>query len=1057
MSKEHLRTSTIVAGLAAFGVLSVMPTLAMAQERTAAQQEEDARRQADQDAAELDDVVVVGSRIRRDTYNSPSPVQVVTREETVLAGYSSTTAVLQGTGVTGGSSQINNAYGGFVTDGGPGANTLSLRGLGPSRTLVLLNGRRVSPAGSRGSVGSADLNVLPTAMIERIEVLRDGASSIYGSDAVAGVVNIITRNNIDGITIEGQYNFPTEANGAGDQTRFSVVGGLQGDRFHISASAEYYTREEVTLADRDFTQCNTDYRLNRDTGAFSDFIDPLTGQRKCYPITGTGSNGVTINTIGTSNRTGDPRVTAAGGVVLLPGVVGAQGVPQIAYDNGVFFNRWRPNSAVTTGLVGFEGVGGSYLNNPDPNLATAFVPLNLNIRDTFEEKILKRSLVSPVEVTTFYAEAGYDLNALGNAELYAEMLVNNRQSSQTGYRQLSLDYNRGSLLIPANLQFSNFLAPQPTSQPGVNVGVRAFIGFGNDTSSQDNDFTKITTGIRGDFIVPGWRYDAYYSYARSDSSYTFESFITSALRDSLNVVIAPAGTPAWQTRSGILPTTGAQGTVTCAVNVTNPNAGCIPAPFLTTQTIGGQLPEDWKNYVFRPVTGDTFYDESTFSIGFDGPLFSLPAGKIQAFVGAEYRSAEIDDTPPLDSINGNLLNLTTAQPTRGTDSVYEVFGELEIPLLANMPLAQELTLNVSGRYTDYDSYGDDTTYKVGLLYTPFDWVSLRSTYGTSYRAPALFEQFLGATSGFLNQSSDPCNNYGAAGVNPNRAANCATEGLPQGGSYSATQGITVFSQGGAGTGALAAETSTNFTVGLILQPTLPTFFGDLSFAVDYYKIEVNNGVSRVGSGNILSRCYDSTTADFNADNGLCRLVSRDPAGSRGLTVRDAYTNVSTDIVEGIDYNARWTRELGVGRILANVSVTQYLQQASQLFADDPLDEVNGTIGAPEYTATADVSYAWDKFRVRYGVEWIAGQDSYEYVGLSGPSDYVFDTPDYYVHNLSVQYSADEFTVTAGVRNLLDEDLPSISQGAYNRIGNAPLYSGYDYVGRTGFISVTKSF
>src|SRR5699024_5895627 len=139
--------------------------------------------------------------------------------------------------ISGGTDQINNAYGGFVTNGGPGANTLSLRGLGATRTFLLLNGRRVAPAGSRGSVRSADLNVLPTAMIERIEVLKDGASSIYGSDAVAGVVNIITRNNIDGITFEGQYNAPLDADSEGQQSRISVVAGTSGDRWHVAGSA----------------------------------------------------------------------------------------------------------------------------------------------------------------------------------------------------------------------------------------------------------------------------------------------------------------------------------------------------------------------------------------------------------------------------------------------------------------------------------------------------------------------------------------------------------------------------------------------------------------------------------------------------------------------------------------------------------------------------------------------------------------------------------------------------------------------------------------------------
>ena len=223
LNKERLLSTTIVAGLAA-GIVAVAPA---AYAQSTDQNDESSA----QETATVEEIVVVGSRLRRDNYNSPSPVQVVTRDETTLAGFNSTTEVLQGTGVTGGTDQINNAYGGYVTNGGPGANTLSLRGLGATRTLLLLNGRRLAPAGSRGSVGSADLNVLPTAMIERIEVLKDGASSIYGSDAVAGVVNIITRNNIDGVTVEGQYNAPLGADGEGEESRFSIVAGTTGDRW----------------------------------------------------------------------------------------------------------------------------------------------------------------------------------------------------------------------------------------------------------------------------------------------------------------------------------------------------------------------------------------------------------------------------------------------------------------------------------------------------------------------------------------------------------------------------------------------------------------------------------------------------------------------------------------------------------------------------------------------------------------------------------------------------------------------------------------------------------
>ncbi|RYE46287.1 MAG: TonB-dependent receptor, partial [Sphingobacteriales bacterium] len=186
---------------------------------------------------EPEEVVIVGSRIRRTTFNSPSPVKVITREEATAAGFTNTTEMLQSTAVTSGSSQINNAYGGYVTNGGPGANTISLRGLGAERTLVLINGRRLSPAGSRGGVGSADLNVLPTAIVEHVEVLKDGASSIYGSDAIGGVVNVITMNQVEGANFEVDFHQPTE--GSGTQTRFSFSGGLSDDRWSLSGSLDY--------------------------------------------------------------------------------------------------------------------------------------------------------------------------------------------------------------------------------------------------------------------------------------------------------------------------------------------------------------------------------------------------------------------------------------------------------------------------------------------------------------------------------------------------------------------------------------------------------------------------------------------------------------------------------------------------------------------------------------------------------------------------------------------------------------------------------------------------
>jgi outer membrane receptor protein involved in Fe transport len=959
----------------------------------------------------LSEVVVTGSRIRRDVFNAPSPVQMITREETVLAGLNTTTDVLQSSTFTGGTAQINNAYGGFVTNGGPGANTIGLRGLGPGRTLVLLNGKRVSPAGSRGAVGTADLNVLPSAMIERIEVLRDGASSVYGSDAVAGVINLITRQNITGLTVDAQLNQP--AGEGGNQTRIALVGGLNvNDRLSLSGSVEYYKREDLTLGDRAWTACNQDYRFNAASGVRSDFIDPKTGTYKCYPISGTGSNGVTINTIGTNTRAG---VAAAGAAI-----------------GQTTFNRWRYNPAVTTGVVGWEGVGGG---------AT-----NLNVRDTFDPRTLNRSLISPVEVLTGYGELKYDLPGIGG-EFYAEVLANRRESTQTGFRQLSLDWRQGSPFIPAGLAGNAFAGAQAGGMTGTTpIGVRGFIGFGNDTSSQTVDFLKTSAGLRGDLFVEGWRYDASVTHSRSESEYVFQSFLTDRLTASSDLVVATAGVSPNLVRAGY----------TCRANTLSASSNCVPMPQLTPAVIAGELPQDWVNYVWQDVPSSTTYEETVALFNADGPLFDLPAGTVSAAVGLEYREAEIDDTPNAESQAGNLFNLTSAAATRGTDSVWEAYGELEVPLLRDQFLSRDVRFNASARYTDYDSYGDDTTYKLSLSWGITEWLSLRATKGTSYRAPALFEQFQGGTSGFLSSTNDPCNNYGQSD-NDIRKVNCAAEGLAA--DYVSNTSVRVITSGGAAQG-LSAETSENFTYGAIFQPKLPESVGELALAVDFYKIEVKNSVSRVGASFILRSCYDDP--QFRAGGGYCRFINARDPGSNSLTVFDSYTNIATDIVEGIDYNARYTRSVGPGKFRANLSVTQYDSQRSRLFDSDPYDEVNGTLTNPEYTANLDLTYSLRNWTFRYGADWIAGMDSTEYL-LGGTADsvklsYDFKVPDYLTHSASVQYVSDKkWAVTVGVRNLSNETPPPVSYGAYSRVGNGLLYSGYDYVGRTGFLNVSMTF
>ena len=214
--------------------------------------------------------------------------------------------------------------------------------------------------------------------------------------------------------------------------------------------------------------------------------------------------------------------------------------------------------------------------------------------------------------------------------------------------------------------------------------------------------------------------------------------------------------------------------------------------------------------------------------------------------------------------------------------MWELYGEVELPLLRGIPGAEELTVNVSGRYTDYESYGSDTTYKVGALYSPVRALTFRAAQGTSYRAPALFEQFVGATSGFLSSHGRPLQQLWRARPDLEPRAQLRERGPAA--ATSTRRAASRASRIGGKDAGLKAETSKNKTFGVIIQPEMPTGWGDFSFAVDYYDIQVDNGVDRIGTGNILSLCYNQPNFTLPVlPAGHARAGGHQPRAQRSTT------------------------------------------------------------------------------------------------------------------------------------------------------------------------------
>lgn len=426
---------------------------------------------ASKEEAEVEAVVVTGSRIKRNAFTSPSPIQVITSEQSALKGLTDTTEILQQSAVTGGASQTNNELTGYVATGGPGVNTVSLRGLGDNRTLVLFNGHRLPPSGVRGTVGPIDLNTVPASLIDHVEILKDGASSIYGSDAVAGVVNFISKTNLDGGKVTVNANVPFKTGG---QT-YTVDGawGKTFDRGYISVAANYYEAKALRRSDRKNTSCAADYLFDPETGDRIDYKG-LNGDYKCYNMSN--AYATVVNAAGSS----------LGNFMYLP-----SGLTPPTFAQGNALN----GGAVPADLVRM-GRAGYPLTYPYASYDTPYYD--------------RSTVVSPVKRYSFFTTGGFDLTA--HTQFYGEALYNKRKSEQDASRQL----------------FPTVSASNPNNRFGAN-GWRAqpVIALPYD-SKQDIDYYRVLGGLKGDFSGLGsfwssWDWDIYGQYGKSSGDYTVDS------------------------------------------------------------------------------------------------------------------------------------------------------------------------------------------------------------------------------------------------------------------------------------------------------------------------------------------------------------------------------------------------------------------------------------------------------------------------------------------------------------------------------------------------------
>jgi iron complex outermembrane receptor protein len=996
----------------------------------------------------IEKVVVTGSRLRKDEFTSPSPVQIIDPRSAEKQGSVDTATTIQSSSVAAGSAQITSSISSaFVTNGGPGTQTVSLRGLGAERTLVLLNGRRAGPAGIRGAVGAFDLNVIPQSIVQSIEVLKDGASSVYGSDAVAGVVNIITRKDTDGLQVDSFYSQPFES--GGEEMRLSGIWGTSFDGGHVQLAADYYKRNELKNGDRDYLRCPEDYVFDT-AGNRLDLIDPRTNKIACrerlwghlwlydysYFYSGSQSNLIAPN--GQLIRRLQPDYGDNLGSHTAP-----LGPPADAAQLGIPAGYFP---------VGYDG----------PSYAVE------NANHPFSEAA---SLIPETERYTLFVEGSYDVTEA--IELYGEAIFNRRKTHNNEVRQFwSFGFTSQSAL-PA-LFFGDPAPGDPIIPAGFTGDVLlspTTITDWGDTRTEV-DYYRVIGGARGELggALSGWTWDVYGHYSRSDGDYFREVILDDAV-DSQS----------FRTASCV-------GTLTPISN-----RPCIDIDWTNPEFLRGNFTPAERAFLFDTETGRTIYTQLSFEGSANGTLFENWAGPVDAALGVTWRRDEINDTPGPITLAGNIWGSSGSGITQGQSTTKEYFGEVDVPLLADVPFAKYFNVRLSGRYTDVNTVGGgDETYKVGGNWQVNEWLRFRGTYGTSFRAPHLFELFLADETGFLDQRVvDPCIQWGAnlaaGAISQQVADNCAADGVPanHAGGGSAVTVVT-----GGGLGVLKPETSVAKSVSIVLTPNafLPSTTS-LSIAVDYFEIEVEGEITQLGANNIVGGCYSS---DFFPNDPLCALFTRGQVGAPNNIdeVHDSFININDQTNRGIDVTTRLRQELpnGWGDLSILAQMTWQLEDDIALFEGTQVS-VNGEDGEPIWVGDFNIEWSLGAWSVFWGIDAVQHtSDVADFIDANG--DTCLPVPDDPIgpddvnpiygtrvcadliaearvyHAVSVTREFEDWRITLGIANLFDDAPPRVSVstlasdfalGEITTIGQGPFTSNYDYVGRRGFLSVSKKF
>ncbi|KQT32043.1 TonB-dependent receptor [Sphingomonas sp. Leaf412] len=961
-------------------------------------------------ASSSTDLVVTGSRLRSPNLESASPITVLSAVELKQTG---TTRVED---LVNSLPQVFAGQNAGYSNGSSGTATINLRGLGSERNLVLVNGRRLMP-GDPGS-SAADINAIPGAIIKRVDVLTGGASSVYGADAVTGVVNFVLDTDFEGLRLDGQYSFYNHNNRAGGEVQralsargFGAPDGQVADGGTVDATIAFGTKFDD---DRGHITAYAGYRK----------INAVTQDRRDYSACALGQSTAAQRAAGFGRYNCGGSATSA---------------------NGTFFTndatlQVGPGSTFIPGSTPFNFAPTNYFQRPDERYTAGFFAsyeVSEAVKPYAEFMFMDDRTVAQIAPSGNFGNT-FSINC-------DNPLLSAQQRAIVCAPTNLLTAPDGS--VEAGVAPFNFIDPVSGAnyQRGFLQPLRRNVEGGPRRDDLQHTSYRVVAGVRGD-ISPVWNYDAFFQYGRTNFAETyFNDFSVSRLGRSLDVINGPSGAPICRSAQA-----GGE----------DPN--CVPYNIFAN----GGVTAEALNYLQVPgfqrgINGETVINGSvTGQLGEYGIKSPFAADGLGIVLGGEYRRETLDFFSDVTFQTGDLAGQgAPTLPVAGKFDVKEFFAEARLPIV-NDGFFHDLTVTGGYRYSSYEnsaggSFNTDT-YKIEGEFAPIRDIRFRGGYNRAVRAPTVQDLFA-PNRVALNGATDPCAGFVITAAD----VGCIAQGLTVGQTVAANPAAQYNGLIG-GNSNLLPEIADTYTAGVVLQPS---FLRGFALSVDYFDIKLTGAIGGIGQDTILDICTTS------ADPFFCGLINRDQFGSlwrsnNGFVV-DTTQNIGGLSTRGIDVNASYTVGLGSAGNVALSFVGTYLDEIkTDPGVSDEYDcaglygNICGTPN-PKWRHQARASYTSPEglgvsLRWRYFDSVLL--DTTALGGTVTPANRRLPVQNYFDLSFTARI-AENYNFRIGANNLLDKEPPlTTSQNCPAGACNGNTWPGvYDALGRYIYAGVTLDF